>query len=141
MHGKPFSLSVKALMHDGHGRFLLIKRSAASKNNAGKWDFPGGKIDVGEAFDKALIREIREETGLDVSLEKVLGAGESELPDRKVAYIFLEARVVSGSVRISEEHDAFAWMTPGELADADLCPQFREFARHLAAGASKAESV
>lgn len=122
---KPFVLSVKALIQDGYGRYLVIKRSIASKTNAGQWDFPGGKIDTGETFDVALIREIAEETGLSVSLERVLGAGESESPQWKVVYIFMRARFVSGSIRLSEEHDEFAWLTPMELANANLCPQFR----------------
>ncbi|MCK6486271.1 MAG: NUDIX domain-containing protein [Phycisphaerae bacterium] len=134
MQPKPFILSVKALIHDGHGRYLAIRRSAASKNNAGQWDFPGGKLDAGEAFDAALIREVAEETGLTVQLEQVLGAGESELPDRKVAYLFMLARARGGEVRLSEEHDAFAWMTADELAAADVCPQFRAMARRLAPG-------
>jgi 8-oxo-dGTP diphosphatase len=131
MAGKPFLLSVKALIHDGYGRYLVIRRSQISKNNAGRWDFPGGKIDAGESFDAALVREVAEETGLSVTLEKVLGACESDLPDRKVAYLFMRARVDSGEVQLSEEHDAVAWMTPDELAEADICPQFRQFVRPL----------
>lgn len=129
---KPFVLSVKALIHDEKGRYLVIRRSKASKYNAGQWDFPGGKIDAGETFDVALLREVAEETRLSVCLEKVLGAGESELPDRKVAYIFMRARILNGDVRISEEHEAFEWITPEALADANLCPQFRELARAMA---------
>jgi len=130
---KPFALSVKALIRDRAGRWLVLKRSAASKTNTGLWDFPGGKIDPGEAFDAALAREIKEETGLVVALDGVLGAGQSELPDRNVAYLFMEAHIESGDVRISEEHDEFAWLAAAELAAAPLCPQFRSFARNFAA--------
>ncbi len=133
MSAKPFAMSVKALIRDARGCYLLIRRSAASQNNAGKWDFPGGKLDPGEPFDRALIREIAEETGLTVLLETVLGAGESELPDRKVAYLFLQARVLAGELRLSAEHDAFCWLSPTELAHAELCPQFRSFAQQFAA--------
>jgi len=134
---KPFVFSTKALIGDGASRYLAIRRSRASKNNAGQWDFPGGKTDPGETFDAALVREIKEETGLSVALVRVLGAGQSELPDRTVAYLFMEARAEAGEVRISDEHDDFAWLTPSELAEAQLCPQFRDFARSFAAGKLK----
>ena len=97
----------------------------ASKNNPGKWDLPGGKVDAGECFDEALLREVAEETGLSISLEHVLGAAESELPDRRVAYIILEGPRVSGEVTLSGEHDAFVWADPSELSEMDVCEQFR----------------
>ena len=50
---KTFSLSVKVIVCDREGRCLLLKRSAASAGNAGKWDFPGGKLDPGERIDQA----------------------------------------------------------------------------------------
>ena len=127
MAGKPFALSVKVLICDAEGRCLLLKRSMASKNNKGKWDLPGGKVDAGEAFDEALRREVAEETGLEVSLERVLGAAESDAPERRVAYLILEARVASGRVRLSEEHTEFVWVDRAALPSQDVCPQFRPF--------------
>ena len=62
------SLSVKVIVYDQHGQVLLLQRSQASKNNAGKWEFPGGKLDPGESFDEALLREVQEETGLAIIL-------------------------------------------------------------------------
>jgi 8-oxo-dGTP diphosphatase len=131
MAHRSFALSVKALVRDDRGRCLVIRRSPASKNNAGKWDFPGGKVDAGESFDVALVREIREETGIEVELEKTLGAAQSEMPALVVVYLFLQARVVSGEVRLSGEHDGFEWMTASKLAGAAVCPQFVDFVRSL----------
>lgn len=132
---KPYALSAKVLVLDERGRVLLLKRSMASKNNRGKWDLPGGKVDAGEAFDEALLREVSEETGLAISLGNVVGAAESDLPDRRVAYIILEGRPVSGQVRLSEEHDEYVWLQRRELGSADLCPQFRELATSYAEAA------
>lgn len=131
MNEKPFFLSVYALIVDERSCYLVLRRSQASKNNAGQWDFPGGKVDPGEPFDVALVREVVEETGLTVTLEKVLGAAELEMSDRKIAYMFMEARAIAGDVRLSSEHDHFAWMTATELAESDLCPRFVGFARSL----------
>jgi 8-oxo-dGTP diphosphatase len=134
---KPFVLSTKALVADGAGRYLVLRRSGASKNNAGLWDLPGGKTDPGETFDTALIREIKEETGLAVTLIRVLGADQSDIADRTVVYLFMEVRAESTEVRISDEHDEFAWLTPTKLAEAQLCPQFRGIARNVSAGSLK----
>jgi ADP-ribose pyrophosphatase YjhB (NUDIX family) len=62
------------------GHLLLLKRSNRSKNNVGKWAPPGGKTEVGESFDEALLREVAEETGLVVSILYVVGLTELELP-------------------------------------------------------------
>jgi 8-oxo-dGTP diphosphatase len=132
MNQKPFHLSAKVVIVGADGRVLLLKRSRASKNNAGAWEFPGGKTDPGETFDQALLREVSEETGLQISLRRVVGAGEADLGERKIAYLFLEARHVNGAVRLSEEHDAFVWVKPAELPQQNLTPQFKEFAADYA---------
>jgi 8-oxo-dGTP diphosphatase len=131
MAPKPFSLSVKVVVRDASGRVLALRRSATSRANSGKWEFPGGKVDAGEAFDAALVREVREETGLEVELDHVLGAAESDLPARRVAYLLLGASSASGQVRLSDEHDEFRWLAASELGALDFCPQFRELARSL----------
>jgi len=127
MAGRRFALSAKVLVRDEHGRVLLLKRSANSKNNRGKWDLPGGKVDTGESFDEALLREVAEETGLTVSLVGVAGAAESDLPDRKVVYLLMEGNLTSGEVRLSDEHNEFAWVERSRLAAVDVCEQFRSF--------------
>jgi 8-oxo-dGTP pyrophosphatase MutT (NUDIX family) len=131
-------LSVKSLIGDRHSRYLVLQRSRSSKNHPGLWDFPGGKTDPGELFDQAVLRETREETSLNVKLCRVLGAGESEMPERKIVYLFMEAQVLGNAeVRLSEEHDSFAWLTPSELAAVELCPQFRSFATQFASNRSE----
>ncbi|MBI5683923.1 MAG: NUDIX domain-containing protein [Verrucomicrobia bacterium] len=132
MAEKPFVLSMKVVVRDDKGRCLLLRRSASSKAHGGKWDFPGGKVDPGEAFDQALLREVVEETGLVISLKRVAGSAESDLPLRKVAYLIMEGRVQSGTVRLSSEHDDCVWVEPEKLPAMDLCEQFLPFARSYA---------
>ncbi len=85
MAGKPFSLTMKAVIVDGEGRTLLIRRSKANKNFTGKWEWPGGKVDPGEDFAVAAVREAKEETGLDVELTAVAGVAQFEMPKAFVA--------------------------------------------------------
>jgi 8-oxo-dGTP diphosphatase len=127
MPHKPFSLSAKVVIRDKEGRCLLLKRSMSSKGNPGKWDLPGGKVDAGESLEEGLLREVREEGGLTISLRSVLGAAESESPTKRVAYLIFEGRLVSGKVRLSDEHDDFIWIDRKDLGSVDIAEQFRPF--------------
>lgn len=127
MCAKPFKLSVKALVYDKDGRCLFIKRSMESRFFAGEWDLPGGKMDPGEEIEQALARETLEETGLTVAFDAVAGASECELPAIRVAILYLEAHVLSGKVRMSDEHDAFRWVPPAELATLPVAGLIRPF--------------
>ena len=129
MSHKPFALSAKVVVCDGRGCCLLLKRSMSSKGNPGKWDLPGGKVDAGENLEQGLLREVAEETGLAISLQRVLGAAESESPTKRVAYLILEGRVESGQVHLSSEHDDYAWVDRQGLIRVDLAEQFRQFAQ------------
>lgn len=125
---KPYALSVKGVVLDAQGRCLLLRRSQICKANAGKWEFPGGKLDPNERVDEALLREVAEETGLAVTVQRVAGAAESEMAERKIAYLILEVLAGTSEVQLSEEHDQFMWVAPDQLADIELASQFRPFA-------------
>ena len=127
-----FSLSVKALVTDPQGRCLVLRRSQASKNNAGKWEFPGGKLDPGERFDEALTREILEETGLTVTLVGPFDTAMSNAAGLRIVYLFMLAGAESMQVRLSGEHDAFKWVVPSDLPGIDLAGQFRPVAQRYA---------
>jgi 8-oxo-dGTP diphosphatase len=128
---KPYSLSVKAVIRQADGRLLLLKRSPNCKINVGKWDLPGGKVERGESFDQALIREVLEETGLEISLQRVVGTAERELPEWKVVYLILEGHIVSGDLKLSAEHSEYRWATGRDLLDLELVDQFRPFVQPL----------
>jgi len=136
MSEKPFGLTVRALVCDGEGRCLLLRRSPVCRSHPGRWELPGGKADPGEAFDAALVREVHEETGLAVALEHPVGVAEIELPNVRIVVLILEARLVGGALRLSEEHDEAAWVSAAELPAVDLIPCLKRFAKERAGGAS-----
>jgi len=112
---KPFRLTVKAVILDDQQRCLLVRRSAFNHNFVGKWEWPGGKVDDGEDFATALLREAREETSLEIEITGLAGATEFEMPLAKVVLVCMKARATGGTLKLSEEHDDFAWATLEEL--------------------------
>ncbi len=134
MSSKPFALSIKVVILDRVGRCLVLKRSTKSKSNTGKWDFPGGKAELGEKFDQALLREVKEETALKITLQHLAGGAESETPTRRVVYLIMQARIKSGKVRLSDEHDDYAWVKLRNLTKVALAPQFKAFAKEFCRG-------
>ena len=122
MNKKSFGLAVKAVIIDEQNRCLLLRRSAANRNFAGCWEWPGGKVEAGEDFATAVLRETREETALTVEITGLAGATEFEIPETRVVLLCMEAQAASGEIRLSREHDAFDWVALDELADRKLPP-------------------
>lgn len=128
MPTKPFRLAVRAVIRDDQGRCLLLRRSDLCKAFAGTWEWPGGKADPGETFDETVLREVREETGLEIELTGVAGAFHIEMADKHLAVLCLEAKPIGGTFALSEEHDGADWAPLADLLKWNLTPGFREFA-------------
>jgi 8-oxo-dGTP diphosphatase len=129
---KAFGLSVRAVIHDADGRILLLKRSMLSKNYPGKWEFPGGKVDRGEKFNDALVREVREETGLVVRLGTFIGAAKAEMPHVTAVQLVIEALPEPGAPAISHEHEGLTWALPQDILEMDMVDWVKPFVRaHL----------
>jgi len=124
----PFGLAVRAIVRDREGRILLVRRSRANKSSPGVWEFPGGKIDPGENFAAALVREVKEECGLNVIPTRAVGAVQTETPGIHVVHVMMETQLVSGAVRLSEEHDEHAWLLPADVSARAIISEMRTFA-------------
>lgn len=107
-----------ALVADETGRVLMQRRA-----DSGNWSLPGGTMEIGETLGAAVVRETREETGLDVELTGILGVYTD--PRHVIAYadgevrqefvvVFL-ARPIGGELRVSDESTEVAFIDPGEL--------------------------
>jgi UPF0271 protein len=103
------------------GRVFLTKRSARM-SMSGKWEFPGGKVEAGEAPDSALAREVLEELGVAIEVGERIGRGTS-LQARangglRIVLEVYAARRGVGEIRLTE-HDEGGWFTADELATLD----------------------
>jgi len=97
---------------------------------AGLWEFPGGKVDDGEAPADALVRELREELGLEVSVERPLTFAVHEEPGLRILLLFFAARILAGDPE-GREGQAVRWVPIGELAQLPTPPADAELVRRL----------
>ncbi len=67
-------VTVCFMCNDGKGNFLLHKRSNAARDERGRWDFGGGKLEMGEELEGAVLREVKEEYGVDGEIQEELPA-------------------------------------------------------------------
>ncbi|MFC9792139.1 (deoxy)nucleoside triphosphate pyrophosphohydrolase [Streptomyces sp. NPDC057695] len=121
-----------ALYHRGR---LLAARRSAPVELAGRWELPGGKLEPGESHEQALVRELREELGVEIEPGERL-PGEWPLKPGYVLRVWT-ARLLAGEPRPLEDHDALRWLTRAELDSVDWLDQDRpavaEAARRLPA--------
>ncbi|MFE1313314.1 (deoxy)nucleoside triphosphate pyrophosphohydrolase [Streptomyces sp. NPDC058755] len=104
------------------GRLLAARRSAPPEL-AGRWELPGGKVEPGERPEDALVRELREELGIDTeAVERV--PGEWPLRSPYVLQVWT-ARLRPGSAapRPLQDHDDVRWLTPDEVWDVNWLDQ------------------
>jgi 8-oxo-dGTP diphosphatase len=131
---KPLVLVAACALIDRDGRVLLARRPEGKKM-AGLWEFPGGKLDPGETPEAALIRELKEELGIDVAtacLAPLAFASHSYARFHLLMPLYV-CRRWKGIV-MPREGQALAWVSPDKLADykmpdADLplVPLLRDF--------------
>ena len=113
------------IVFDADGRLLLIER--ANPPSAGSWSIPGGKCRPGESTTQACVREVAEETGLDVVVSRYAGRVERDGPDGVVFDIVDYVCVVSGgSLRAGDDAVDARWASRAELDGLELAPGLLE---------------
>lgn len=111
-----------------HGTVLAARRTTPPAA-AGRWELPGGKVDPGESPDQALAREIDEELGCRVSLERWLD-GEHPIGPAHVLRAAV-CRLVSEEPTAGTDHDELRWLGPEQLDDVDWLAPDRPFLGEL----------
>jgi ADP-ribose pyrophosphatase YjhB (NUDIX family) len=127
-HALGIRASVSAVIFDRRGRLLLQQRS-----DGGQWGLPGGSVEIGESVRDAVIREVREETGLHVTVRRIVGVYSDparqvvRYPDGNVWHyvsICFECAVRGGELTTCDETLALKYVSPGRLP-ATLLPNHR----------------
>jgi len=113
---KPLLEVTCAVIMDGN-RVLAAQRSEQMAHPL-KWEFPGGKLRTGEHPEGCIIREIREELGVEVSVIQLLPTVSHEYSDQRVKLIPFVCRIQEGTIRLSE-HRSYRWVPREELGQVD----------------------
>jgi len=115
------------------GKLLLIKRGA--QPGLGKWSIPGGLVELGENVQDAMVREVKEEVGLDVETIRLVDVFDSLTLDEqgRIQYHFVVVNflvcVVGGSLKISSDILDSKWVPLEEVEEYNLTRSFRIFFR------------
>lgn len=108
MTDTPFhSVSVAGVTFDDYGRILVIRR-----RDNGEWQVPGGVLELGETFEEGVVREVLEETGIDVSVDGLTGAYKN-IPRSVVALVY-RCTYVAGNPSSTTESVEATWMDVDE---------------------------
>ena len=110
-----------AMVHDGNGKILLMKRGKNARDEHGRWDICAGAIDFGETIEACLNRELKEELCTIANEIKFLSAGEAHRDQNGVnthwVYLLYAVRVNEDSVKLGEpdKFDDFGWFNLNTL--------------------------
>ena len=120
--------STTAVVTDTHGRIVLVKRR---DNNL--WALPGGGLDLGESITDCAIREVWEETGLDVTITSLIGVYTN--PHHVIEYSDGEVRqqfslcfatdLIGGTLRTDDESTDIRWVAPSDIDNLPMHPSMR----------------
>lgn len=112
---------------------ILIGQRPDGHSLAGQWEFPGGKIEIGEFPEDALKRELREELGIEAEIGALRYAHTHNYGDRGIIILFYDVHFWKGETK-SQHHTALRWIKPEELktmeipeANRKILPKLLEF--------------
>jgi 8-oxo-dGTP pyrophosphatase MutT (NUDIX family) len=104
MSGPRHSVSVAAAIVDEEGRFLVIRR-----RDNGRWELPGGVLELGESIPAGVVREVHEETGFLIKPERLSGVYKNM--NLGVVNLVFGGSVIGGAATPSDETTEVAWWT------------------------------
>ena len=100
---------------------IFIARRKPEKSMAGKWEFPGGKLESNETEKSCLCRELNEELGMKVNVGERLGVNVHQYETFSIKLIAYQCDFISATFELTD-HDEYRWVTIETLTDYDLAP-------------------
>lgn len=123
MNKRPL-IGVGAVVFSAGNEILLIKRGKPP--HYGRWMVPGGTLEWGESLEDAAIREVREETGIDIEIETFVEIIEAITPGQDGFHFVImdyAAHAISGTLAANSDALDAVWATLDSLGDYDLTPE------------------
>jgi mutator protein MutT len=124
------AIAVGAIVID-KGAILLVKRDREPAR--GEWSLPGGRVEVGETLREALVREVREETGIDIDVDGLIGVAERVVRDDEgdiaFHYVILDyvCQARTNTLKPGDDAADARWVPVDELSDVSLTSGLLEF--------------
>lgn len=117
-------VGVGAVIFNKEGKIFLAKRGKKARNETGKWEFPGGGLEFGESFENTIIREMKEEFGIDIEVIDQLATFNHLIPDEKQHWVALAfiCKIKSGTPKILEPEKCteIGWFSIDEMKKMPL---------------------
>ena len=113
-------------------RFMICQRPA-HKARGLLWEFVGGKVEQGETDEEALIRECKEELGIEIGTKDIFMSLVHKYPDMEINLILFNAYIKRGEPKLLEHKD-IKWITTDEIPEYDFCPADEEILKKLMKG-------
>ncbi|MGE4800754.1 pyrimidine (deoxy)nucleoside triphosphate diphosphatase [Yersinia hibernica] len=113
-------IDVVAAIIERNGKILLAQRDI-HRDQAGLWEFPGGKVEAGESQPQALVRELAEELNIDATVSRYIATHQWDLPQCTIRLHAWLVASFSGEP-ILHCHSALVWLTPEEAYHYPLAP-------------------
>lgn len=114
-----------------NGKALIVQRAANEEILPNQWELPSGKKEPLEKAINALVREFKEETGLGIKVDKPIGVmdygweKEDEIRDA-VQINFLVKPIGKLNIKLSDEHQSFAWISEEEIENYDMSDEIKK---------------
>ena len=115
-----YGLTMRGIIKNSDGEILIVKRHPQSRTDPDTWELPGGKVDEGESFDDALVREIKEETNLDCKVGDLAIAIQHDYPHKRTVQMIMHLDDVEGELMISDEHTDAKYASIDEIKTLTL---------------------
>jgi 8-oxo-dGTP diphosphatase len=116
--GDKEAVEVSAALIFRDGKLLVTQRKTGA-HLGGLWEFPGGKREPGETFEECLVREIREELGIEISVGELFEEVSQDYPEKTVHLKFFTCRILSGEPQKLGVED-FRWIEQSQLTDFEF---------------------
>jgi (d)CTP diphosphatase len=114
------TIDVVAALIEREGKLLLARRDASS-DQAGLWEFPGGKVETGESHPCALVRELQEEMGITATVEEFIATSQLPQPARLIRLHGWRVSGFTGTITL-QCHSEIRWVAPADVLSFDLAP-------------------
>ena len=123
---KAYGLTVRGIIKNDNGEILIVKRHPKSRTDPEMWELPGGKVEKAEHFADALVREIKEETNLDVSVGDFAEAVQNDYMHKRTVQLMMYLCDVEGEVKISEEHTDWMWASLEKIRGLEISTSLKK---------------